>query len=143
MEAITWLLIGLALLASEWLGASFDGLLPAALAALLISVLSAMVPLALLPQLLLFGLLTAGLLFAIRRWSNSQRERAIPLSPAAERATVIGGFDNDKAGRVRWQGQSWAADNLEPEQPLAPGAQVVVMGRAGTRLQVLASKVEP
>ena len=57
MEAITWLLIGLALLASEWLGASFDGLLPAALAALLISVLTALVPLPLWPQLLLFGLL--------------------------------------------------------------------------------------
>ena len=143
MEAITWLLIGLVLLTIEWLGASFDGLLPAAVAALLISVLSAVVPLALLPQLLLFGLLTGGLLLAIRRWSKSQRERAIPLSPAAERATVIGGFDKEQAGRVRWQGQSWAANNLEPEQALAPGDEVVVMGRDGTKLQVLASKVEP
>ena len=142
MEAITWLLIGLVLLTIEWLGASFDGLLPAAVAALLISVLSAVVPLALLPQLLLFGLLTGGLLLAIRRWSKSQRERAIPLSPAAERATVIGGFDKEQAGRVRWQGQSWAANNLEPEQALAPGDEVVVMGRDGTKLQVLASKVE-
>jgi len=56
---------------------------------------------------------------------------------------VIGGFDQASSGRVRWQGQSWAADNLEPEQRLAPGAVVVVMGRDGTRLQVLASKVEP
>ena len=142
MEAITWLLIGLALLASEWLGASFDGLLPAAVAALLISVLSAVLPLALWPQLLLFGLLTGGLLLAIRRWSQSQKERAIAQSPAAERATVIGGFEQESRGRVRWQGQSWAADNLEPEQRLAPGAVVVVMGREGTRLQVLASKVE-
>ena len=70
MEAITWLLIAVALLASEWLGASFDGLMPAAVAALLISVLTAVLP-------------------------------------------------------------------------LAPGAVVVVMGRDGTRLQVLASKVEP
>ena len=143
MEAITWLLIGLVLLTIEWLGASFDGLLPAAVAALLISVLSAVVPLALLPQLLLFGLLTGGLLLTIRRWSKSQRERAIPLSPAAERATVIGGFDKEQAGRVRWQGQSWAANNLEPEQALAQGDEVVVMGRDGTKLQVLASKVEP
>ena len=143
MEAITWLLIALALLASEWLGASFDGLLPAAVAALLISALSALLPLPLLPQLLLFGLLTAGLLLAIRRWSASQRERSIPISPAAERATVIGGFEGPNGGRVRWQGQSWAAVNLEPEQQLLPGAEVVVMGRDGTRLQVLASKVEP
>jgi membrane protein implicated in regulation of membrane protease activity len=56
---------------------------------------------------------------------------------------VIGGFEQESRGRVRWQGQSWAADNLEPEQRLAPGAVVVVMGREGTRLQVLASKVEP
>ena len=82
-------------------------------------------------------------MLAIRRWSKSQKERSIALSPAAERATVIGGFDQASSGRVRWQGQSWAADNLEPEQPLAPGAVVVVMGRDGTRLQVLASKVEP
>jgi len=143
MEAITWLLIGLVLLTIEWLGASFDGLLPAAVAALLISVLSAVVPLALVLQLLLFGLLTGGLLLAIRRWSKSQRERAIPLSPEAERATVIGGFNKEQAGRVRWQGQSWAANNLEPEQALAPGDEVVVMGRDGTKLQVLASKVEP
>ena len=143
MEAITWLLIALALLASEWLGTSFDGLLPAAVAALLISVLTAVLPLALWPQLLVFALLTGGLLLAIRRWSKSQKERSIALSPAAERATVIGGFDQASSGRVRWQGQSWAADNLEPEQPLTPGALVVVMGRDGTRLQVLASKVEP
>ena len=39
--------------------------------------------------------------------------------------------------------ESWAAVNLEPEQPLLPGAEVVVMGRDGTGLQVLASKVEP
>ena len=93
MEAITWLLIALALLVIEWLGTSFDGLLPAAVAALLISVLTAVLPLALWPQLLLFGLLTGGLLLAIRRWSKSQKERAIAQSPAAERATVIGGFD--------------------------------------------------
>lgn len=143
MGPITWLLIGLALLASEWVGASFDGLLPAAVAALLISVLTAVVPLPLLPQLLLFGLLTGALLLAIRRWSASQPERNIPLNPGAERAVVIVGFDGSGAGRVRWQGQSWAALNLEPSQPLSAGSEVVVMGREGTRLQVLGSRVNP
>ena len=143
MGSITWLLIALALLACEWLGASFDGLLPAAVAALLISVLTAVLPLPLGLQLLIFALLSGGLLLAIRRWSRGQRERAIPISPAAEKATVIGGFEAQGHGRVRWQGQSWAAVNLEPEQQLNPGSEVVVMGRDGTRLQVLASKVEP
>jgi len=141
MEAITWLLIGLALLASEWLGASFDGLLPAAVAALLISMLTAVLPLALWPQLLLFGLLTGGLLLAIRRWSKSQKERAIAQSPAAERATVIGGFDHQSSGRVRWQGQSWAAELLETDGGPGPraGEEVTVLRREGTRLQVLSA----
>ena len=143
MEAITWLLIALALLASEWLGASFDGLLPAAVAALLISALSAVLPLPLVPQLLLFALLSGGLLVAIRRWSAQQRERSIPPSPSAERAVVITAFGGDGAGRVRWQGQSWAAENLEPHQPLPAGCEVMVMGRDGTRLQVLGSRVDP
>jgi membrane protein implicated in regulation of membrane protease activity len=50
---------------------------------------------------------------------------------------VIDAFDAGGEGRVRWQGQSWAALNLEPSRPLAPGSEVVVMGREGTRLQVL------
>lgn len=46
-------------------------------------------------------------------------------------------FDASGEGRVRWQGQSWAAQNLAPDQLLPAGAQVTVMGREGTRLQVL------
>ena len=143
MGPITWLLIGLALLASEWVGASFDGLLPAAITALLVSALSAVLPLPFPLQLLLFLLLTIGLLLAIRRWSASKPERNITLNPGAERAVVIVSFDGSGAGRVRWQGQSWAALNLEPSQPLSPGSEVVVMGREGTRLQVLGSRVNP
>ena len=133
MGAITWLWIALALLASEWLGASFEGLLPAAVAALLISVLTAVLPLALWPQLLLFGLLTGGLLLAIRRWSKSQKERAIAQSPAAERATGIDGFDQASSGRGRWQGPSWGGDKLGPGEPPAPGAGGGGVGRGGTR----------
>ena len=137
------MLIGLALLASEWLGSGFDGLLPATVAALLLSALAAVLPVPLLLQLLLFGLLSGGLLLAIRRWSAHQRERSIPPSPSAERAVVITAFGGDGAGRVRWQGQSWAAENLEPHQPLPAGCEVMVMGRDGTRLQVLGSRVDP
>jgi membrane protein implicated in regulation of membrane protease activity len=41
---------------------------------------------------------------------------------------------------VLWQGQSWAALNLEPERPLPVGCSVTVMGREGTRLQVLSRR---
>jgi hypothetical protein len=39
---------------------------------------------------------------------------------------------------VQWQGQSWAAQNIDPSQPLCPGERVLVMGREGNCLQVLA-----
>jgi membrane protein implicated in regulation of membrane protease activity len=135
---LIWFLLALVLLALEWLGAEFDGLLAAALAGLGLSLLTALLPgMALAAQLLLFGASTAALLVLLQHWSR-RRERAIPASGASERATVISGFaDSDASGRVRWQGQSWAATNLEPERPLATGEAVLVMGRDGNHLQVM------
>ena len=81
-----------------------------------------------------------GLLAALQRWSR-RRERAIPASGASEQATVISGFTGSEAnGRVRWQGQSWAANNLDPQRALTPGEAVRVMGRDGNRLQVLSEE---
>ena len=135
---LIWFLVGLALLAVEWLGAEFDGLLAAALAALGVSVFTALLPgLVAGGQVLLFAAATGGLLLVLQRWSR-RRERAIPASGSQEHATVISGFAGASAeGRVRWQGQSWAATNLEPERSLTPGEAVLVMGRDGNQLQVL------
>jgi len=44
---------------------------------------------------------------------------------------------------VRWQGQSWAARNLEPSRPLSNGTSVLVMGREGTKLQVMPRDPDP
>ena len=66
---LIWFLLGLALLAAEWLGAEFDGLLAAALSALALSVLTALLPgLAMAGQLVLFAAATAGLLMLLQRW---------------------------------------------------------------------------
>ena len=141
---LIWFLVGLALLAVEWLGADFDGVLAAAVAALGVSVLTALLPgLAAGGQVLLFAAATGGLLLLLQRWSR-RRARAIPASGSREQATVISGFAAESAeGRVRWQGQSWAATNLEPERSLAPGEPVLVMGRDGNQLQVLRSGLKP
>ena len=134
-------LLGLGLLAAEWLGAEFDGLLAAALAALALSVLTALAPgLALVGQLLLFAAASAGVLLLLQRWSRRQA-RSIPASGASEQATVISGFtSNETSGRVRWQGQSWAATNLDPRRSMVPGEAVLVMGRDGNQLQVLSAE---
>jgi membrane protein implicated in regulation of membrane protease activity len=137
---LIWFLVGLALLALEWLGAEFDGVLAAAVAALGVSVLTALLPgLAAGGQVLLFAAATSGLLLVLQRWSR-RRARAVPASGSRDQATVISGFAAESAeGRVRWQGQSWAATNLDPERSLAPGELVLVMGRDGNQLQVLRS----
>jgi len=147
MAALLWFLLALLLLAIAWLGPDLDGLLAAALAALGLSLLTAAVPtLALALQLPLFIASAAILLLGLQVWSRRRRQRSIPASGGSERASVISGFEaGQEAGRVRWQGQSWAAVNLDPAQTLSPGAGVMVMGREGNRLQVLGSLpgVEP
>ena len=142
--ALIWFLLAIALLAAEWLGAEFDGLLAGALAALGLSVLTALLPgLALPGQLVLFAGATTAVLLLLQRWSR-RLERAIPASGASEQATVISGFsESEPSGRVRWQGQSWAATNLDPQRTLQPGAAVLVMGRDGNRLQVLSEQPQP
>ena len=139
MAALNWFVLAMLLLAIALFGADFDGLLPAVLAGLSLSVLTAALPgLAISVQALLFAALTTGLLLALQRWGRRRRAAAIPVGGSSDRASVISGFqDGQEQGRVRWQGQSWAASNLEPSQALPPGAAVVVMGREGNRLQVL------
>ena len=141
---LIWFLLALALYGLEWLGADFDGLLAAALAALGVSVLAGLLPgLALAVQLLLFLVATAGVLVLLQRWSRG-RERALPSSGASEQATVISGFNGSEvSGRVRWQGQSWAATNLDPKRTLSAGEAVLVMGRDGNQLQVLSHEERP
>ncbi len=135
---IFWLILGGALLVLELVGLDTDGLITiGGVAALLLAAIASLVPL---PPLLQ-GLLFAGLVIfgyaALRRWSARQGQRGIPPAAGADLAEVIEPFDAEGQGRVRWQGQSWAAHNLDPARALPPGSRVVVMGREGTRLQVM------
>jgi membrane protein implicated in regulation of membrane protease activity len=140
---VLWVILGAVLLTLALAGIDTDGLiLVGGVVALLLALISAALPL---PPLLAMAAFVAGCAVAygwLRRWSAGQREAAPPLSSQAERAAVISGFGSGAEhpsgeGRVLWQGQSWAAVNLEASQALEPGASVLVMGREGTRLQVL------
>jgi membrane protein implicated in regulation of membrane protease activity len=144
MAPLIWFVLAVTLLALAWSGADLDALLAAALAALALSLLTALMPLpALAVQLLLFLGGSAAVMVLLQRWSR-RRAPAIPAGGSSDRASVISGFDaGQDGGRVRWQGQSWAATNLEPTQALPAGSAVVVMGREGNRLQVLAAWPQP
>jgi membrane protein implicated in regulation of membrane protease activity len=139
MPPLLWLGLAGLLLTAVLIGLDSDGLLlVGGLAGLLLALLSGSAPL--LPvggQLLVFAALVGVAYGLVRRWSMDRGERAIPPAAGAELAEVILAFDQRGEGRVRWQGQSWAARNLEPARPLARGSAVLVMGREGTRLQVL------
>ena len=47
-----------------------------------------------------------------------------------------------REGRVRWHGQSWAASSLDLDRDLEPGERVLVVGRDGTQLQVMATTID-
>jgi hypothetical protein len=136
---LLWLGLGALLLTLVLIGLDSDGLLLlGGLAALLLVLLASALPqLAMVPQLLIFAALVGVAYTLVRRWSRHQGERTIPPAAGAELAEVIAPFDQEGEGRVRWQGQSWAARNLEPSHRLPNGSAVTVMGREGTRLQVL------
>jgi membrane protein implicated in regulation of membrane protease activity len=136
---LLWLGLGALLLTLVLIGLDSDGLLlVGGLAALVVVLLTSALPqLAAAPQLLLFAALVGVAFTLVRRWSRRHGERAIPPAARAELAEVIAPFDLEGEGRVRWQGQSWAARNLEPSRQLPSGSAVTVMGREGTRLQVL------
>jgi hypothetical protein len=137
---LIWLIVGAVLLLLALTGFDSDGLLLiAGLSGLVLTLASVLLALPVAWQVVLFGALV-GLGYGwLRRWDRRQRDRALHASPRAEWAEVIEAFTATGAGRVRWQGQSWAAVNLEPGQALAVGAAVRVMGRDGTSLQVLPS----
>ena len=141
---LLWLGLGALLLTVVLIGLDSDGLLlVGGVAALLLVLLSSALPqLAAVPQLLIFAVLVAVAYALVRRWSSSHGERTIPPAAGAELAEVIAPFDGHGEGRVRWQGQSWAAHNLDPSQPLSHGSAVTVMGREGNRLQVLPREPE-
>ena len=141
---LLWLGLGLLLLTLALLGLDSDGLLLiGGLCALGLTLFTALLPQLppLLAAALFVGLAGAGYGW-LRRWSARQREAALPSSERAARAEVISGFDGSEGdsgsdGRVLWQGQSWAATNLEGRQALPAGTTVRVLGRDGTHLQVL------
>jgi membrane protein implicated in regulation of membrane protease activity len=144
MPPLLWLGLGALLLTVVLIGLDSDGLLlVGGLAALVLALLGSVLPqVAAVPQLLLFTAMVVVAYSLVRRWSRRHGERAIPPAAGSELAEVIAPFDREGEGRVRWQGQSWAARNLEPSRPLGNGSAVTVMGREGTRLQVLARDPE-
>lgn len=136
---LVWLLLAALALVLVVLGADSDGLLLVlGVCALVLVLATSLVPaLSTAAQLLMLIVFTCSGYGLLRRWSSRQGARAIAPAASADQAEVIAAFDGEGLGRVRWQGQSWAAVNLDPSRAPAIGKRVMVLGREGTRLQVL------
>ena len=134
---LIWLLVAGGLLVVELVQPSFDGLMFAVFAGLIVSVLTALIPLQVWIQIILFSLITVLGTLWLSRWSARRNPRPGRSRLTEDTAEVLGTIQPGGEGRVRWHGQSWAAYSLDLEIPLQAGDRVLVMGREGTRLQVL------
>jgi len=139
---LIWLVVAVALLALELAQPSFDGLMFAALAALVVSVLTALGPLPTLIQVALFVVITVVGTLWLTRWSASRNPEPSTQHQQEELADVLSAIPAGREGRVRWHGQSWAASSLDLDRDLEAGERVLVVGRDGTQLQVMATTID-
>ncbi len=132
------------LLVFEFIGADFDGLLPGAVLALGLSVLTSLWKLPAWLHGLLFTALAVGGVLALRSWSGFRwGPRPEPRADAADArasgsqlARVSHRFDADGSGHVRWRGKLWSAYSIDGESPLERGESAEVVGREGDALLV-------
>ncbi|QNI59374.1 NfeD-like family protein YbbJ [Synechococcus sp. BIOS-U3-1] len=140
---LIWLLVAGVLLVVELVQPSFDGLMFAVFAGLVVSVLTALLPLQVWIQIILFSVITVLGTLWLSRWSAQRNPRPGRRRLKDNTAEVLGTIEPGGEGRVRWQGQSWAASSLDVEAPLQAGERVLVISREGTQLQVLPSPPLP
>jgi len=140
---LIWLLVAGVLLVVELVQPSFDGLMFAVFAGLVLSVLTALVPLQVWIQIILFIAITVLGTLWLTRWTAQRNPRPGRRRLKDNTAEVLATIEPGGEGRVRWQGQSWAANSLDVETPLKAGERVLVISREGTRLQVLPTPTSP
>ena len=140
---LIWLLVAGVLLVVELVQPSFDGLMFGVFAGLVVSVLTALLPLQVWIQIFLFSLITVLGTLWLSRWSAQRNPRPGRRLLKDNTAEVLAPIQPGGEGRVRWHGQSWAASSLDIETPLQAGDRVLVISREGTRLQVLPTRPSP
>ena len=140
---LIWLLVAGVLLIVELVQPSFDGLMFAVLGGLVVSVLTALLPLQVWIQIILFSLITLLGTLWLSRWSAQRNPRPGRRRLKDDTAEVLATIEPGGEGRVRWHGQSWAASSLDVETPLLAGDRVLVISREGTRLKVLPTPPTP
>lgn len=134
---LIWLGISVLLLSLLLAQPSFDWLMFGALGALIVAIVSTILPSSLWLKILIFSAITLTGTIWLRRVTMFRHPSQTILNQRENVAEVLTEITPVSEGRVRWHGQCWAAISLDLKGSVKEGDQVIVIGREGSLLQIL------
>lgn len=126
-----WLIVGTVLCLVELIVPTAFVACVLGLSALVVAAVSQVIPLGL--QIVLWMVLSLALVFYSRRFIRQTKARKFDATEAETLTEITPG----KPGRVRYEGNSWAARCEDHEVTIAPHQKVYVVARKGTTLIVM------
>ena len=126
-----WLLVGASLCLVELIVPTAFIAFVMGISALVVAAASTFIPLSL--QLSLWMVLSLALVFYSRRLVQQKTTRKLDATEAETLTEILPG----KIGRVRYEGNSWAARCEDHTLTIAPHQKVYVVSRKGTTLSVM------
>jgi len=135
---LVWLIAGAVLCLLElFLPTAFVAFMMG-ISALIVALVSVLIPQLSLQVILWLGLSTSFILLSRRFVPKAKKSRSIQDAVIAETLTAIA---PGKEGRVIYEGNSWRARCEDKENAIAPSEKVYVVRREGTLLIVLPENV--
>ncbi|PSB31673.1 NfeD family protein [Chlorogloea sp. CCALA 695] len=135
---LVWLIAGAVLCLLElFLPTAFVAFMMG-ISALIVALVSVLIPQLSLQVILWLGLSTSFILLSRRFVPKAKKSRSIQDAVVAETLTAIA---PGKEGRVIYEGNSWRARCEDKENAIAPSEKVYVVRREGTLLIVLPENV--
>ena len=135
---LVWLIVGAVLCLVElFLPTAFVAFMMG-ISALIVALVSVLIPQLSLQVILWLGLSTSFILLSRRFVPKAKKSRSIQDAVVAETLTAIA---PGKEGRVIYEGNSWRARCEDKENAIAPLEKVYVVRREGTLLIVLPENI--
>ncbi len=135
---LVWLIAGAVLCLLElFLPTAFVAFMMG-ISALIVALVSVLIPQLSLQVILWLGLSTSFILLSRRFVPKAKKSRSIQDAVVAETLTAIA---PGKEGRVIYEGNSWRARCEDKENAIAPSEKVYVVRREGTLLIVLPENI--
>lgn len=128
---LIWLLVGAILCLVEFIVPTAFIAFVMGISALIVAAASTIIPLGL--QIVLWMVLSLALTFYSRRLVQQKTTRKLDATEAETLTEILPG----KIGRVRYEGNSWAARCEDHTLTIAPNQTVYVVSRKGTTLSVM------